>query len=188
MRLGFFPRRLPLYPWCPLWFSIYRSCSCGCSRISPANMISVPSGPPTREIFTRVAAQARAPVSGSVAGARMAIGFAPRQVIRPGHLQGGLDPLAPAGDRVDPGAVHRESNPSGEEAQIVVVRSGSGQPGMSIAPCARFGLSRPLRVQFRNVPRTPPLPETERRLPTAPPHKRRTKGRLKRVALSFIRF
>jgi len=33
---------------------------------------------------------------------------------------------------VAPGAVHRESNPSGEEAQIVVVRSGSGQPVVNV--------------------------------------------------------
>jgi uncharacterized RmlC-like cupin family protein len=29
---------------------------------------------------------------------------------------------------VAPGAIHRESNPSDEESQIVVVRSGSGEP------------------------------------------------------------
>ena len=29
---------------------------------------------------------------------------------------------------VAPGAIHRESNPTGQESQIVVVRSGSGEP------------------------------------------------------------
>lgn len=30
------------------------------------------------------------------------------------------------------GAVHRESNPSGEDSQIVVVRSGSGEPVVNV--------------------------------------------------------
>jgi len=30
------------------------------------------------------------------------------------------------------GAVHRESNPSDEESQIVVVRSGSGEPVINV--------------------------------------------------------
>jgi uncharacterized RmlC-like cupin family protein len=33
---------------------------------------------------------------------------------------------------VSPGAVHRESNPSDEESQIVVVRSGSGEPVINV--------------------------------------------------------
>ena len=33
---------------------------------------------------------------------------------------------------VAPGAVHRESNPTDEEAQIVVVRSGSGRPVFNV--------------------------------------------------------
>src|SRR6516165_619540 len=53
-------------------------CACGLSRISPANIINVPSPSPTRAIRTRVAAQASAPVSGSATGARMPIGFTPR--------------------------------------------------------------------------------------------------------------
>jgi uncharacterized RmlC-like cupin family protein len=33
---------------------------------------------------------------------------------------------------VAPGAVHRESNPGDEESQIVVVRSGSGEPVINV--------------------------------------------------------
>lgn len=33
---------------------------------------------------------------------------------------------------VSPGAVHRESNPTDEESQIVVVRSGSGEPVFNV--------------------------------------------------------
>jgi uncharacterized RmlC-like cupin family protein len=33
---------------------------------------------------------------------------------------------------VAPGAVHRESNPTDQEAQIVVVRSGSGEPVINV--------------------------------------------------------
>ena len=38
---------------------------------------------------------------------------------------------------VAPGAVHRESNPSEEEARIVVVRSGSGEPVFNVDGPAR---------------------------------------------------
>jgi uncharacterized RmlC-like cupin family protein len=33
---------------------------------------------------------------------------------------------------VEPGAVHRESNPSGEESHIIVVRSGEGPPVFNV--------------------------------------------------------
>jgi uncharacterized RmlC-like cupin family protein len=48
---------------------------------------------------------------------------------------GGTDVLdARPGDflYVAPGAVHREANPSDEESQIVVVRSGSGEPVINV--------------------------------------------------------
>src|SRR5438874_11228323 len=55
-----------------------RAPSNGFSRIPPANRTSLPG--PTRAIFTRVAAQANAPVSDSTIGARIWSGFAPRRL------------------------------------------------------------------------------------------------------------
>src|SRR2546428_2576487 len=56
-----------------------RSSSAGKRLIPPAKTISLPcSAPPTGASLTRVAAQASAPVSRSVSGARMESGFAPR--------------------------------------------------------------------------------------------------------------
>jgi len=56
-------------------------------------------------------------------------------VLRMEFGPGGAEVLeAGPGDflHVAPGAVHRESNPSEEEARIVVVRSGSGEPVFNV--------------------------------------------------------
>jgi uncharacterized RmlC-like cupin family protein len=56
-------------------------------------------------------------------------------VLRIGVGTGGADVLeAGPGDflHVAPGAIHRESNPNEEEARIVVVRSGSGEPVFNV--------------------------------------------------------
>ncbi len=55
-----------------------RPWSSGRSRVAPAKRIRLPSASPTRVTFTRVAAQASVPVSGSSTGASTRIGLAPR--------------------------------------------------------------------------------------------------------------